>query len=85
MNSFLQKKEFISFSLDKYLYIHGVISGILNILCFFVYMDFGKGFPWFMYTLTGSVLFFIIHYDYEFKVSFVFQKKNSLDWIRLDY
>ena len=63
--------------LDKYLYIHGAISGNLNIMCFFVYMDFGKGFPWFMYTLTGSVLFFILHYGFEFHVSSVKTPTNK--------
>ena len=46
-------------------------------MCFFVYMDFGKGFPWFMYTLTGSVLFFILHYGFEFHISSVISTINK--------
>jgi len=47
---------------DKLLYLHEAGFVMVNILCFFSYMDTGKGYPWFILSFLGLGLFFIIHY-----------------------
>jgi len=53
----------------KWLYVHYVIAVVANVICFFAWMDTGKGFPWFIYTVTGTAFLVIIHNAIEFRSS----------------
>jgi len=50
----------------KYLYTHITAYTLLNTLCFVIWMDEGKGFPWFLYAIFGLAIPLHLHWCLHF-------------------
>lgn len=56
---------------EKLLYSHLIFSVIANVCVLFLWLDMGKPMPWFVFTVLGCALVFIIHNAFVYKVDSV--------------
>jgi len=63
---------------NKWIYTHATVYATFNLFLFTLWLDIGKGYPWFLYVIPALAIFLGAHYVFHFKTDNLLLKLHAV-------